>query len=108
MDNFLLFAVNLDQEHPQGASFEAPLWEFGLPDNGRVEAEDLLTGHRFTWDGKVQQVWLDPAVNPCAVWRIRPPGLCDTKCLTRNETTRTPWYSREIRPGSRNPPSTQP
>ena len=75
MDNFLLFAVNLDQEHPQGASFEVPLWEFNLPDNGRVEVEDLLTGHRFTWDGKVQQVWLDPAVNPCAVWRIRPPGL---------------------------------
>jgi len=75
MDNFLLFAVNLDQENAQGASFEVPLWEFGLPDNGRVEVEDLLTGQRFTWDGKVQQVWLDPAVNPCAVWRIRPPGF---------------------------------
>src|SRR5690606_13166150 len=71
MDNFLLIAVNLDQHAAQGASFEVPLWEFGLPDNGRVEVEDLLTGHRFNWDGKVQQVWLDPEVNPCAVWRIR-------------------------------------
>ncbi len=74
-DNFLLFAVNLDQDHPHGCTFEVPLWEFNLPDNGRVEVEDLLTGSRFVWDGKIQEVWLDPAVNPCAIWRIRPPGL---------------------------------
>jgi len=23
----------------------------------------------------VQQVWLDPNVNACAIWRITPPGL---------------------------------
>lgn len=74
-DNVLLIAVNLDQQNAHGCSFEVPLWELDLPDNGRVEVEDLLTGARFLWDGKVQQLWLDPAVNPCAIWRIRPPGL---------------------------------
>jgi hypothetical protein len=23
----------------------------------------------------VQQVWLDPQANPCAIWRTAPPGL---------------------------------
>jgi starch synthase (maltosyl-transferring) len=74
-DNFLLFAVNLDQDNAQGCAFEAPLWEFNLPDNGRLEVEELLTGSRFIWDGKIQHIWLDPAGSPCAVWRIKPPGL---------------------------------
>ena len=40
--DFLLFAVNLDPHNPQGAHFEVPLWEFGLPrrrlDRGRGPA----------------------------------------------------------------------
>jgi starch synthase (maltosyl-transferring) len=73
-DDFLLFAVNLDPHHPQGAHFEAPLWEFGLPDEASIEAEDLVTGHRFTWTGKVQHMWLDPQERPYAIWRLNPPG----------------------------------
>jgi starch synthase (maltosyl-transferring) len=74
-DNIVLIAVNLDPHHAQSASFEVPLWELDLSDWAAVEVEDLLDGHRFTWHGKVQQVWLDPHVNPCAIWRITPPGL---------------------------------
>ncbi len=74
-DNVILIAVNLDPHHAQSASFEVPLWELDLPDWTDVEVEDLLDGHKFTWHGKVQQVWLDPNVNPCAIWRITPPGL---------------------------------
>ncbi len=74
-DNIVLIAVNLDPHHAQSAAFEVPLWEFDLPDWAAVQVEDLLDGHRFTWQGKVQQVWLDPNVNPCALWRITPPGL---------------------------------
>ncbi len=74
-DNIILIAVNLDPHHGQAASFEVPLWELGLPDWADVAVEDLFTGQRFTWHGKVQQVWLDPQVNPCAIWRIVPPGL---------------------------------
>jgi starch synthase (maltosyl-transferring) len=74
-DNIILIAVNLDPHQPQAASFEVPLWELDLPDWTTVEVEDLLDDHRFVWHGKVQQVWLDPQVNPCAIWRIIPPGL---------------------------------
>ena len=40
-DDFILFAVNLDPHNGQGADFEVPLWEFGLPDEASIEAEDL-------------------------------------------------------------------
>jgi starch synthase (maltosyl-transferring) len=74
-DNVILIAVNLDPHHPQSCQFEVPLWELALPDWASVAVEDLFSGHCFTWQGKVQQVWLDPQVNPCAIWRIVPPGL---------------------------------
>ncbi len=74
-DNIILIAVNLDPHHGQSASFEVPLWELDLPDWAQVEVEDLLEDRRFTWQGKIQQVWLDPEVNPYAIWRIVPPGL---------------------------------
>jgi starch synthase (maltosyl-transferring) len=73
-DDFILFAVNLDAHHAQGAHFEVPLWEFGLPDEASIEAEDLVTGERFTWNGKVQHMWLDPQQRPYAIWRLNPPG----------------------------------
>ena len=74
-DNIVLIAVNLDPHHAQAANFEVPLWELNLPDWADVEVEDLFTGSKFVWHGKVQHVWLDPNVNPCAIWRITPPGL---------------------------------
>src|SRR5690606_3967073 len=58
--SFLLFAINLDPHNAQGAHFEVPLWEFGLPDEAAIEVEDLVTGSHFTWHGKVQHLWLDP------------------------------------------------
>jgi starch synthase (maltosyl-transferring) len=73
-DDFILFAVNLDPHNGQGADFEVPLWEFGLPDDAAIEAEDLVTGNRFTWHGKIQHVWLDPHHNPYAIWRLLPFG----------------------------------
>ena len=73
-DDFLLFAVNLDPHNGQGAHFEAPLWEFGLPDEGSIEAEDLVAGGRFVWTGKMQHMWLDPNERPYMIWRLNPPG----------------------------------
>ena len=73
-DDFLLFAVNLDPHNAQGANFEVPLWEFGLPDDASVTGEDLVTGQHFTWHGKIQHVWLDPRDRPYAIWRLVPPG----------------------------------
>ena len=72
--DFVLFAVNLDPHNAHGADFEVPLWEFGLPDEASIDAEDLVNGNRFTWYGKIQHVWLDPYNNPYAIWRLNPLG----------------------------------
>ena len=55
-------------------AFEVPLWEWKLPDDGAVEVEDLMRGQRFVWQGKIQQLRLDPADLPFAIWRIAPHG----------------------------------
>ena len=69
----LLVAVCLDPRHAQDCAFEVPLWEWGLPDHAAVDVEDLWHGHRFRWQGKLQQLHLDPQVLPFALWRIQPP-----------------------------------
>jgi starch synthase (maltosyl-transferring) len=71
-DDMILVAVNLDPHNAQETAFELPLWEWQLPDSGALAAEDLVTGHRFTWTGKGQRVRLDPQVLPYALWRLAP------------------------------------
>nr|WP_284735604.1 maltotransferase domain-containing protein [Dongia deserti] len=73
-DNAILVAVNLDPHHAHGCDFEVPLWEFGLPDHAAIDAEELLTGARIRWHGKIQRMQLDPHANPCAIWRLTPTG----------------------------------
>ena len=75
LSSVLLFAVTLDPHEPQGAHFEIPLWEFGLPDHATIEAEDLVTGQPFAWQGKVQHMWLDPHDRPYMVWRLLAPQV---------------------------------
>jgi starch synthase (maltosyl-transferring) len=72
--DFILVAVNLESRSPQGAHFEVPLWEFGFPDEAAVDVEDLVSGGRFTWTGKVQHMLLDPHQRPYQVWRLLGPG----------------------------------
>ena len=71
-DNFILVAVSLDPHNAQEANFELPLWEFGLPDDGALEGEDLMNGHRWTWHGKVQWMRIEPWHLPFGIWRVRP------------------------------------
>jgi starch synthase (maltosyl-transferring) len=68
--DFVLIAVNLDPHNPQGCHFEVPLWEFGLADEASIDVEDLVTGSRFTWTGKVQHIRLEPGVRPYAIWGL--------------------------------------
>jgi starch synthase (maltosyl-transferring) len=70
--NFILVAVNLDPYNTQEGGIELPLWEFGLPDNGSVIVEDLMTDRSFVWSGKNQFIRLDPNAQPFVVFRIRP------------------------------------
>jgi starch synthase (maltosyl-transferring) len=69
--NVILVAVSLDPQAPQEADFELPLWKWKLPDSAALDAEDLLTGDRFAWHGKVQHLRLTPD-RPYAIWRVRP------------------------------------
>ncbi|WP_243634512.1 alpha-1,4-glucan--maltose-1-phosphate maltosyltransferase [Roseicella frigidaeris] len=72
--NVVLCAVSLDPRNVQEAAVELPLWEWGLPDGAALEAEDLMTGWQFTWQGKVQRLRLDPGGLPFGIWRVRPAG----------------------------------
>jgi starch synthase (maltosyl-transferring) len=68
--NFILVAVSLDPHNVQEANFELPLWEMGLPDDASTQGEDLMNGHRWTWQGKYQFMRIDPAYQPFGIWRI--------------------------------------
>jgi starch synthase (maltosyl-transferring) len=45
-----------------------------MPDSASVAVTDLMAGHRFIWNGKIQHIRLDPATMPFAIWRIRSAG----------------------------------
>ena len=70
--DMILIAVSLDPLHVQEATIEIPLWEWKLPDSGSVTAQDLMRDTTFIWQGKLQQIRLDPSDLPFAVWRISP------------------------------------
>ncbi len=78
LSDFLLFAVNLDPDRPQGAQIEVPLWEFGLPDDAVIEGRDEVLDRDFQWEGKMQQVWLTPDDRPYAIWSLKNPAFQST------------------------------
>jgi starch synthase (maltosyl-transferring) len=67
--NVILVAISLDPFNTQAANIEIPLWLFGLPDDGALQAEDLMREFKFTWYGKSQSVTLHPD-QPFCIWRI--------------------------------------
>jgi starch synthase (maltosyl-transferring) len=69
--NVVLVAVSLDPHQAQAADFELPLWSWQLPDTAPLAAEDLLSGARFIWHGKIQHMRLTQD-RPYAIWRVRP------------------------------------
>ena len=73
-DNVLLILVNLDPKGRQECTYEVPLWEFGLPDDGVVEVEDLLQGYTFQLRGKSHRIAIDPSERSAVIWRLRPAG----------------------------------
>ena len=70
-----MVAVRVDPHQAQETRFEAPLWEFGLPDDGALAVEELMRSQSFIWYGKVQQWRFVPSDLPFAIFRIRPAGL---------------------------------
>jgi starch synthase (maltosyl-transferring) len=72
LTNFILIAVSLDPYRAQEASFELPVWEFGLPDHAVMCGEDLISGHTWNWYGKEQWMRIEPWRLPFGIWRLRP------------------------------------
>lgn len=69
--DMIMVMVNMDPHAAHECHFEVPLWEFGLPDDSPIGVIDLLEGHRFDWNGKVQFVRIAPD-RPYRIWRIAP------------------------------------
>ncbi len=69
----ILVMVSLDPHGARETGFEIPLWEWSLADHEALDAEDLLSGKRFTWHGKIQRERLLPD-SPYRIWRIAPVG----------------------------------
>jgi Domain of unknown function (DUF3416)/Alpha amylase, catalytic domain len=67
----VLVAISLDPFTVQEADFEVPLWLHGRPDGAGIEVEDLLSGRRFRWIGKIQHMRLEPS-RPYGIWRLNP------------------------------------
>jgi len=68
--SFVMVIVNLDPHNRQDCTYEVPLWEFGLPDQASIGAEDLLNGGTFTLYGKTHQIALDPAERSAVIWSL--------------------------------------
>lgn len=73
-DDVLLIAVSLDPQTPQETLFDLPLEELGLAENMALDVHELMGGGRFTWYGRTQHWWFNPADMPVAIWQVTPQG----------------------------------
>ncbi len=69
--NVVLAVVNLDPYHSQAGMVELPLERLELPVDRGYEMEDMLTGKRYTWQGRRSFVDLSPQGIPAHVFRVR-------------------------------------
>ena len=58
--NLIVVVVNLDPRYTQAGFVTLPLWELQIPEDRSYEAEDLLTGERYLWNGPRNYVELMP------------------------------------------------
>ena len=69
--NLILTVVNLDPHHTQSGFVNLPLNELEIPEDRGYEAEDLLTGERYLWNGPRNYVELNPQKLPGHILRIQ-------------------------------------
>ena len=68
--NLLLTVVNLDPRRTQMGFVNLPLEELEIPQDRGFEAEDLLSGERYLWQGPRNYVELNPAQRSGHILRI--------------------------------------
>ena len=59
--NLLVVVVNLDPHHVQSGFISLPLEELEIPRDRAFEAQDLLSGDRYLWQGPRNYVELHPS-----------------------------------------------
>jgi starch synthase (maltosyl-transferring) len=69
--NLILVVVNLDPHYTQAGFVTLPLQELEIPLDRGYEAEDLLTGARYLWNGSRNYVELNPSRLPGHILRIQ-------------------------------------
>ncbi|MGH7467725.1 MAG: alpha-1,4-glucan--maltose-1-phosphate maltosyltransferase [Longimicrobiales bacterium] len=69
--NVIITVVNLDAERAQTGWIELPLQQLGLPTEGPIHVQDLLTGETYAWSGARNYVALDPS-RPAHILRVQP------------------------------------
>ena len=68
--NHLLIVVNLNAWQPQDAMVHVPLEQLGLSEQHGFYVEDLLTGHRYRWQGRRNFVRLVPGQKVGHILRV--------------------------------------
>jgi starch synthase (maltosyl-transferring) len=68
--NLILTVVNLDPHHTQAGFITLPPEELQIPQDRGYEAEDLLTGARYLWNGPRNYVELNPSRMPGHILKI--------------------------------------
>ena len=68
--NLILVVVNLDPHYTQSGFVTLPMQELEIPLDRGYEAEDLLTGARYLWNGPRNYVELNPTHLPGHILRI--------------------------------------
>lgn len=68
--NLILTVINLDPNHTQSGFVTLPLDELEIPRDRSFEAEDLLTGERYLWNGPQNYVELNPSKMPGHILHI--------------------------------------
>src|SRR5690606_7741770 len=67
--NIVFVAVNVDPYEAREVTLFFPMARVGLDEFDRWEAEELLTGHRWYFNGSHQRVRLDPGA-PAVIFRV--------------------------------------
>ena len=70
-NNIMIMVVNLDWSHTQVGWVNLDLGALGLEPNRAFEAEDLLSGGRYLWQGPRDYVELIPQTLPAHILRVR-------------------------------------
>jgi starch synthase (maltosyl-transferring) len=70
--NVIVCVVNLDARYVQSGWVQLPIRDWHIPPDKPYVVHDLLTGARYTWQGPVNYVQLNPHEMPAHVFRLAP------------------------------------